>query len=150
MNNNMSAAGKILKTLETSSSIGMFARDTIGCLGAKLAVSRSGDESKEITFAELSESVLFYFSAPAVAKLTSDKFAKGYDISKRLISEPINNVKNISQEKLKNVKSAKFGQITSTFALILPAIYAIAAGVGLLNRISTKKKYNRDKNENTR
>ena len=49
----LSLATKALKTLETSSSIGMFARDTGGCLISRLGLSRSKDESKEISFAEL-------------------------------------------------------------------------------------------------
>ena len=123
---NLSLTSNILKSLETSSSLGMFARDTIGCLGSKIAVSRSKDEAKEITFAELSESALFYFSAPLVAKYTSDKFAKAYGISKNDIKEPLNKIKGLSNEKLKNIKSAKFGKIVSTFGIILPLIYMIA------------------------
>ena len=42
----------ILKPLETSSSIGMFARDTGGCLIARLSLARTKEEAKEITFAK--------------------------------------------------------------------------------------------------
>ncbi len=123
---NLSITSNILKSMETSSSIGMFARDTLGCLGSKLAVSRSTDEAKEITFAELTESALFYFSAPLAAKFTSGKFAKIFNISKNDIKIPINEIKNVSEKKLKNIKLAKFGQIISTFGIILPLIYLIA------------------------
>lgn len=57
----LSVPTTILKTLETSSSIGMFVRDTGGCLISRLGLSRSMDEAKEISFAEISESVLFLF-----------------------------------------------------------------------------------------
>ena len=57
----LSVPTTILKTLETSSSIGMFARDTGGCLISRLGLSRSMDEAKEISFAEIYESVLFLF-----------------------------------------------------------------------------------------
>ena len=43
---NLSLATKILQPLETSTSLGMFARDTGGCLVPKLAVSRSMDEAR--------------------------------------------------------------------------------------------------------
>ena len=72
----LSVPTTILKTLETSSSIGMFVRDTGGCLISRLGLSRSMDEAKEISFAEISESLLFYFSAPALAKASSGIFAK--------------------------------------------------------------------------
>lgn len=123
---NVSAVTTCLKAMEQSSSLGMFARDTLGCLGAKLAVSRSQDEAKEITFAELAESAFFYFSAPAIAKTTTNHFASKYKTGKFLTSEPVKNLKHTSKERMKNVKLAKFGQIALTFALILPAIYAIA------------------------
>ena len=73
---NLSLPTKILNSFENSSSIAMFARDTGGCLISKLALSRSREESIEIGFAELSESALFYFSAPAAAKATSKVFSK--------------------------------------------------------------------------
>ena len=57
----LSVPTTILKTLETSSSIGMLARDTGGCLISRLGLSRSMDEAKEISFAEIYESVLFLF-----------------------------------------------------------------------------------------
>lgn len=122
----ISPVTNILKTLETSSSVGMFAKDTLGCLGAKTAVSRSNDERREIAFAELSESALFYFSAPAIAKMSSDYFAEKYNIGKNLLKEPVDSLKNVPKDKLKKVKSAKLGQIGTVFALMLPIIYAIA------------------------
>lgn len=124
--NNLTLPTRILKGLNTSSSLGMFARDTGGCLLAKLAVSRSKDEAKEIGFAELSESALFYFSAPAVAKATSKVFSKKYNIEKELISKHIDEIKNVGLDKLKNIKLAKFAQIASTFGVILPLVFAIA------------------------
>ena len=104
----------------------MFARDTGGCLLSKLAVSRSTDEAKEISIAELSESALFYFSAPALAKATSKIFAQKYNIDKELITTPMKEIKDVGVEKLKDIKLAKFGQIASTFAVILPLVFAIA------------------------
>ncbi len=124
--NDLSIPTRILKGINTSSSIGMFARDTGGCLLSKLAVSRSKDEAKEIGFAELSESALFYFSAPFVAKATSKIFSKKYNLEKDMISTPVKEMANIGAEKLKNIKLAKFGQIMSTFGVILPIVFAIA------------------------
>lgn len=123
---NLSLPTRILKGLNTSSSIGMFARDTGGCLISKLAVARSKDEAKEISFAELAESVLFYFSAPALAKTTSGMFSKLYNLDKDVISTPMDEIKNIGAEKLKDIKLAKFGQIAATFGIILPLVYGIA------------------------
>ncbi len=124
---NTTIAANILKTLETSSSIGMFARDTGGCLISKLAFSRSKDESKEIGFAELSESAVFYFSAPAAARLGADIFSKTNNITKEELTTPFKDLKNITNpKKLKSVKLGKFAQIASTFSLILPLVFAIA------------------------
>ena len=128
----MPLSSKILNAMETSSSIGMFARDTGGCLTSKLAVSRSKEEAKEIAFAEISESALFYFSAPAAAKAASKVFSKIYNVDKNIINEPVENIKNIGREKLKDVKLAKFGKIASTFSVILPLVYAIAPVRNLL------------------
>ncbi len=124
--NGLSLTTKILKGMETSSSLGMFARDTGGCLSAKLAISRSKDEAKEITFAELTESALFYFSAPLLAKSSSKLFAKLYGIDRNLISQPLKNIQETSKNNIKKIKSAKLGQITSVFGLILPIVFAIA------------------------
>ena len=123
---NLSLPSKLLKGMETSSSIGMFARDTGGCLISKLAVSRSSDEAKEIGFAETAESALFYFTAPALSKIFSNIYANKYNISKENISQPLNTVKNVTGEQIKNIKLAKFGQIASTFSIILPFVFAIA------------------------
>ena len=112
----LSLATKALKTLETSSSIGMFARDTGGCLISRLGLSRSKDESKEISFAELSESAIFYFGAPLIAKATSDIFMK----------HP-------------NKQLGKFGQIVTTFGVILPAVFAIAPLRNLMTYSKTGK-----------
>lgn len=60
----LNIAVNLIKPLETSSSIGMFARDTGGCLISRLGLARSKDEAREVSIAELSESVIFYFSAP--------------------------------------------------------------------------------------
>lgn len=47
-------------------------------------------------------------------------------ISKEKISQPLNTVKNVTGEQIKNIKLAKFGQIASTFSIILPFVFAIA------------------------
>ena len=123
----VSIATNLLKTLETSSSAGMFARDTGGCLISRLSLSRSKDESREISFAELSESAIFYFSAPAAAKLSSAAFAAQNKITKSQLSTPFSELKNIkSPNTLKSIKLGKFGQIASTFSLILPLVFGIA------------------------
>lgn len=129
----------ILKTLETSSSIGMFARDTGGCLVARLGLSRSKDESREISFAELSESALFYFSAPSLAKGTSNLFAKAYNIDKDQFKSSVKYLKNIDPKQLMKIKAGKFGQILTTFGVILPVIYAIAHVRNLLTYSETGK-----------
>lgn len=126
MDNGLSVTTNILKTLATSSSIGMFARDTGGCLISRLALSRSHDESREISIAELSESVIFYFSAPLLAKGTAKMFSKVYDVNRNLFSTPLKDLKNTDSAVLKKIKLGKFGQIVTTFGLILPAIFAIA------------------------
>ncbi len=76
MNLKLGLATNLLKPLETSSSLGMFARDTGGCLISRLGLSRSKYESREISIAEISESVLFYFSAPTLAKAGAKYFLK--------------------------------------------------------------------------
>ncbi len=124
--NGIALGTKILKGMETSSSVGMFARDTGGCLIPKLAISRSKEEAKEIAFAETAESALFYFSAPAAVKLTDEFFKNKYQTGSRLMSLPIENIKSASKEKIKNVKLAKFGRIASVFSVILPLVFAIA------------------------
>ena len=123
---NLSLPTKILNSFENSSSIAMFARDTGGCLISKLALSRSREESIEIGFAELSESALFYFSAPAAAKATSKVFSKIYDIPKQQLSSPVTEINRNDKNLLKRVKLGKFGQIAATFSLILPLVFAIA------------------------
>lgn len=104
---NLSLPSKLLKGMETSSSIGMFARDTGGCLISKLAVSRSSNEAKEIGFAETAESALFYFTAPALSKIFSNIYANKYNISKENISQPLNTVKNVTGEQIKKYKTCK-------------------------------------------
>lgn len=136
-----SLATNILKTLETSSSIGMFARDTGGCLISKLAFSRSKDESKEISFAELSESAVFYFSAPAAAKLGADIFSKTNGISKENLTTPFKDLKNVKDSNLlKSIKIGKFSQIASTFSLILPLVFAIAPLRNFITLFNSGKK----------
>ena len=124
--NGIGLAGNILKTLETSSSFGMFARDTGGCLISRLAISRSGDESREISIAELTESALFYFSAPFLAKGTAGMFAKKMEIEKDLMLKPVKDIEKLDFSVRKKIKLGKFGQIASTVGLILPAVFAIA------------------------
>ena len=141
----LSIATNVLKSLETSSSIGMFARDTGGCLISRLGLSRSRDESKEISFAELSESAVFYFSAPAAAKGSASMFAKHNGITKEQITTPFKDLKNtIKDEKLlKSIKLGKFAQIASTFSLVLPLVFAIAPMRNLMTL------YNNGKNKFT-
>ena len=124
--NGISIGTKILKGMETSSSVGMFVKDTGGCLIPKIAISRSREEAKEITFAETAESALFYFSAPAAVKLTNEFFQNKYNTVSRLITMPIEEIKAVSKERLKNIKLAKFGKIASVFSVILPLVFAIA------------------------
>ena len=108
-----------LMALNTSSSLGMFARDTGGCLLSRLSLSRSKDESREISIAEISESAIFYFSAPALARLSADRFSKAY---KTDVNAPFSNVYALS----KNAKLAKLGRIGAVFGTILPAVFLIA------------------------
>ena len=129
-------ATNVLKTLETSSSIGMFARDTGGCLVARLGLSRTKDEAKEITFAETAESAVFYFSAPALAKGTSKLFSKIYNLKNDVLSTPI---KDVASNELKHVKLGKTGQILTTFGVILPFIFAIGPLKNLLTLNSSGK-----------
>lgn len=112
----LSIATNILKSFETSSSVGMFARDTGGCLISKLGLSRSKDEAKEVSFAEISESLIFYFGAPFVAKTTANIFSKN-----------------------PNKQLGKFGQIMMTFGLVLPAVFGIAPLRNLMTYSGTGK-----------
>ncbi len=100
----INAVTSVLKPLETSSSLGLFARDTGGCLLSRLSLSRSKQERKEISLSEISESLIFYFSAPLLAKLSG----------------------KIMPYLTKNPELIKTGQILSTFGIILPLVYAIA------------------------
>ena len=137
----LSIMTNVLKSMETSSSIGMFARDTGGCLISRLGLSRTKDESKEISFAEISESILFYFSAPAIAKALSSIFAKAYNIKKEKLLMPFSEIKNLKDEKLaKSIKLGKFGQIASTFSLILPLVFGIAPLRNILTLSNSGKK----------
>ncbi len=124
----LSLTTKVLSTLETSSSIGMFARDTGGCLLARLGLSRTKEEAKEIAFAETSESAIFYFSAPALAKGAAKLFSKLYNINGDIMSEPVSELTNkaLGAGELKKAKLGKFGQLMTTFGLILPFVYGIA------------------------
>lgn len=136
----LSVTTNILKSLETSSSIGMFARDTGGCLISRLGLSRSRDESREISFAEISESAVFYFSAPAAAKSASKFFAKQNKITKDQLSTPFKELKNIKNpELIKAIKIGKFSQIASVFSLILPIVFGIAPIRNILTYSETGK-----------
>ena len=126
MISNVNAITNILKTLETSSSIGMFARDTGGCLLSRLSLSRSKDESREISIAEISESALFYFSAPALAKINANLFSRIFKVEKSKLTTGIKDLRGIEPETLKKIKLGKFAQIMSVFGIILPAVFAIA------------------------
>ena len=137
--NSLDIATSLLKPLETSSSIGMFVRDTGGCLLSRVGLARSKDEKREVSIAELSESALFYFSAPILAKGAADVFAKTNEIDKETLTTPLNQLKDISSEELKKVKLGKFSQIVSTFAIILPLVYAIAPVRNLITEEKTGK-----------
>lgn len=132
-------AAKILKPLETSSSIGMFARDTGGCLIARLGLARTKEEAKEITFAEVSESAVFYFSAPALAKGTSKLFSNFYKLNKDEFNSSLKDLKNVAPETLKKIKLGKFAQIASTFSIILPFVFGIAPIRNLLTLANSGK-----------
>lgn len=122
----LNIAVNLIKPLETSSSIGMFARDTGGCLISRLGLARSKDEAREVSVAELSESLIFYFSAPFLAKLFSNFFSNKFNLTKEQFNTPLKEAKNVPSDILKNIKLAKFSQITSVFSLVLPAVFAIA------------------------
>ena len=111
----ISPIASILKSLETSSSLGMFARDTGGCLISRLGLSRTPGEAREIAFAEISESAIFYFSAPALVKLSSNIFQKKFNLTKEQFQTPYNDLKNFNPEVIKNIKLAKFSQILGVF-----------------------------------
>ena len=133
---------KLLKPLETSSSIGMFVRDTAGCLIARLGLARSREEAKEITFAETTESAIFYFSAPALAKGSAKIISKALKLNKDEFSKPLNeleNLKSITSDNLKNIKLGKFAQIASTFSIILPFVFGIAPVRNLLTLADSGK-----------
>lgn len=122
----LSVTTNILKTMETSSSVGMFARDTGDCLISRLGLSRTKNESREISFAELTESAIFYFSAPAAAKGFADVYSKAFNVNKDTMTTPVKSLQNIDGNMLKRVKLGKFSQIVTTFGLILPLVYGIA------------------------
>ena len=135
----VSPVTSILKTMETSSSIGMFARDTGGCLIARLGVARSFDEAREISFAEISESAAFYFAAPLLAKGTADIFAKSYGVNKDTFKKSITKLAKSDTKTLQKVKRGKFAQIFTVFGLMLPAVFGIAPLRNLLTYSETGK-----------
>lgn len=124
--NSIGLVTRVLQPLETSSSIGMFVRDTGGCLISRLAISRSSDESREISIAEIAESCLFYFSTPFLAKRTADIYSKSLNIDKKLMTSSLNEITNIDNRIKKNIKLGKFAQIMTTLGIILPLVFAIA------------------------
>lgn len=132
----------ILNTMEKSDSLSMFALDTGGCLGSKLAVSRTGNERREISFAEVAESLIFYFSGPLIAgrlgKFIS-KNLKNKDLFNKSLIEAEKTLEKNSDE-LKKIKLGKFSQIGTTFALVLPTVFAIAPMRNLLTLSETGKK----------
>lgn len=132
---NLSLATRILQPLETSASLGMFARDTGGCLIPKVAVSRSMDEAKELTFVEASESAIFYFSITPIAMLFSRLLAKTLNLKPEQLAKPIESFTQAST----NLKLAKFGKIAATFSLLLPLIYGIAPARNLITLNRTGK-----------
>ncbi len=129
----------VLKTMETSSSVGMFARDTGGCLIARLGVARSFDEAREITFAEVSESAAFYFAAPLLAKGTAGAFSKAFGVNKDTFSKSLEELKNTDIKTLQKIKRGKFAQIFAVFGLMLPAVFGIAPLRNLLTYSETGK-----------
>ena len=135
----LNTATKLIKPLETSSSVGMFLRDTGGCLVSRLGLARSRDEAREVGIAELSESSIFYFSAPFLAKATSGIFSKKFNLTKDEFNTPVNELKNITTDKLKSIKLAKLGQILSTFSVVLPAVFAIAPIRNYITKVKSGK-----------
>lgn len=135
-------ASKILFPLETNVSAGMFLRDTGGCLLSRLAVSRSKDETREISFAELAESLIFYFSITPVAALASKLIGKTLKADKKYLARNIHELSKLNKNILDKVKLAKIGKIGLTFSLLLPAIYAIAPLRNILTEsINGKNKF---------
>lgn len=124
--NNLSLATKFLYSLENSASAGMFLRDTGGCLIPKVAVARSLDEVREVSFAEIAESFIFYFSITPIAYFFSKLFAKMQNIDLKNLSKPLSALKDQNSQPLKSYKLAKLGKIAATFSILLPLIYAIA------------------------
>lgn len=137
--NNISLITNTLYKMETSSSLGMFARDTGGCLISKLALSRSDDESREISFAELAESAIFYFSTAALLKPSSKILEKIFKLEKGEIFKPLSDFVSDNKDKIKNVKLAKIAQIGTVFSAILPAVFAIAPLRNILTKAETGK-----------
>lgn len=137
--NSLPLISNTLLKIENSSSLGMFARDTGGCLVSRIALSRSKDESREISFAEITEALIFYFSAPAIAKVARSTFAKAFDISKDTLSLSLDEASKLDSSKFKSVKLGKFGQIATTFGLILPLVYGIAPVRNLITLSKTGK-----------
>jgi hypothetical protein len=134
--NKLSLATSIFKTMETDASMALFMRDTGGCLVPKLAVSRSVDEAREITFAELAESAIFYFSIAPIAILNSKIFSKVFKNSSKEIAQNIKTLDKQAIDKVRNIKLAKVGRIGASFSILLPLIYAIAP---IRNLITLKK-----------
>ena len=137
--NNLSLATNILKTMETDASLALFMRDTGGCLAPKLAVSRSIDEAREISFAELAESVIFYFSIKPIARITSKIFSKVLNTPAKDIMLGLKAIDKPTEQAIKNVKLAKLGRIGVSFSILLPLIYAIAPVRNLITLSKTGK-----------
>lgn len=132
-------ATKILTPLETNVSAGMFLRDTGGCLLSRLAVSRSKDETREISFVELAESGVFYFSITPIAALLSKIVGKGLKENKELLGKSLSEIPKIDKNLLDKVKIAKLGKIGLAFSILLPAIYAIVPLRNVLTESVTGK-----------
>ena len=101
--NSLKIFTNILKPLETSSSIGMFARDTGGCLISRLGLSRSKDESKEISFVELSESAVFYFGAPLISKTSSKVYSRLLNVDNNKFALPFKDLKNLDNKTIQKI-----------------------------------------------
>lgn len=137
--NSLKIFTNILKPLETSSSIGMFARDTGGCLISRLGLSRSKDESKEISFVELSESAVFYFGAPLISKASSKVYSRLLNVDNNKFVLPFKDLKNLDNKTIQKIKLGKFSRIFTTFGLILPFIFAIGPLRNILTYSQTGK-----------
>jgi len=133
---NLNAITKVLYRVENSTSLGMFLRDTGGCLCSRLALSRSKDESREVFFVESSESAVFYFAVTPLTKLCSKISSKALNVNPHKLSKPLVNTGKAMNKAAINLKLAKTFKIGATFSILLPLIYGI---VPMRNLITLSK-----------